>query len=316
VPCGVPQGSILGPILFVLFVNDFPSAVQHSKVVLYADDTVILFASSYLQEIQDCLTADLDAASTWFRQNKLHLNISKCKWTLFGTNRRLKNCEVPEVKIDSRTLEHVTTYKYLGLYLDCNLNWQVQVDHMCRKLRQRLGVLRRVREFLDQNTALLLFNALLQPVADYCNTVYGSCSKTLLTKIQRLLCKGGRLVLNVPLDTSSRVVLHDLKWLTLSERIFFHRCIMVYKALHGQSPNYITNKFRHMTHSYNTRNSLNLELLKCKTNIGQRTLTFAGACDWNSLPPHVKHSSSLTVFKSNLLKCILSRRSNQYFIPF
>ena len=316
VSCGVPQGSILGPILFVIFVNDFPSAIQYSKVVLYADDTVLMFASTSIQEIQDCLSSDLQFASGWFRQNKLHLNVSKCKWTLFGTEKRLKTCEVPDIKIDSNSLEHVSTYKYLGLYFDKNLNWQVQVESMCNKLKQRLGVLRRVRCYLDRNTTLLLFNALVQPVADYCDTVYGSCSKTLLNKIQRLLCKGGRIILNAPLDTPSRTVLHELKWLSLNERIFFHRCILVYKSLHGQCPSYVANKFQHLTHGYNTRNSQNLELLKCRTNLGQKTLTYTGAKEWNSLPQNVKTSSSLAIFKSNLLKCILSRRSSQYFIPF
>jgi hypothetical protein len=316
VSCGVPQGSILGPILFVLFMNDFPSVIRHSKVALYADDTVLLFASSSVHEIQNCLMDDLSAASTWFYNNKLHLNVSKCKWTLFGTEKRLKNCEIPEIKIDSDTLEHLPSYKYLGLHLDRNLNWQFHIEQLCKKLRQRLGVLRRVRQYLDKNTALLLYNALVQPMADYCDSVYGSCSKTLLTKIQRLLCKGGRIVLDVPADTPSRDVIHDLKWLTLSERIFFHRCLLVYKSLNDLCPTYLSCKFSHPMHRYNTRNFLNLELLKCNTNIGQKTFTYSGAKAWNNLPHDVKNSSSRNVFKNNLTKYILSQRSNQYFIAF
>ena len=86
---GVPQGSILGPVLFVLFVNDFPSVARHSKVVLYADDTVLLFSSTSCDEIQSCLNEDLTSASKWFQANKLLLNVSKCKWMLFGSQKRL-----------------------------------------------------------------------------------------------------------------------------------------------------------------------------------------------------------------------------------
>lgn len=113
IKCGVPQGSILGPTLFVLFVNDFPSVIRHSKVVLYADDTVLLYASDSINDIQQHLVSDLTAASTWFKQNKLHLNIAKCKWTLFGSERRRKSSELPGITIDNNVIEHVSSYNTL-----------------------------------------------------------------------------------------------------------------------------------------------------------------------------------------------------------
>jgi hypothetical protein len=191
-------------------VNDFTTVIQHSKVVLYADDTVLLFASASVAEIQEHLIADLEAASAWFYKNKLLLNVAKCKWTLFGSNSRLSQSDIPEISINNSPLEHVKTYKYLGLNLDCNLNWHEHIDRMCKKIKQRLGVLKRVRKYLDQDTTTLLFNAMILPIADYCDTVYGTCGKTLLSKVNRLLCKGGRIILNVPLDTPSRTTIFEM----------------------------------------------------------------------------------------------------------
>jgi hypothetical protein len=123
---------------------------------------------------------------------------------------------------------------------------------MCKKIKQRLGVLKQVRKYLDQDTTTLLFNAMILPIADYCDTVYGTCGKTLLSKVNRLLCKGGRIILNVPLDTPSRTVLQDLKWMTLTERIFLHRCIMMYKSINLELPDYINRHFKRIDHGYNT----------------------------------------------------------------
>ena len=316
VTCGVPQGSILGPLLLILFVKDFPSVVKHSKVVLYADDTVLLYSSSAIDDIQKCLISDLNLASKWFSNNKLHLNTTKCKWTLFGSEKRLKDCTIPQVKIDNAEIEHVESYKYLGLLLDANLNWNEHVNSLCKKLRQRLGVLRRVRGYLDQATALMLFNALVLPIADYCDTVYGNCSKTLQSKIDRLLCKGGRIVLNVPFDTPSRTVIDDLKWLTFTERLQFHRCMSVFKCINQQMPDYMKCKFEQFSHQYNTRDEKSLILPKCKTDMGQRTFSFTGARDWNSLSCAIKRLTSQNSFRTKLIDFILESRSQHYFIHF
>ena len=314
VNCGVPQGSILGPTLFVLFINDLSTVVQTAKIVLYADDTVLLYAAESVEEIQHHLKTDLTAASDWFKNNKLHLNIAKCKWTLFGTKNKLQKTPVCDITIDGSALEHVDSYKYLGLNLDKCLSWQDHIEKLCKKLRQRLGVLRRVRPYLDQESATTLFNALVLPLVDYCDTVYGVCSKSLQCKVERLLYKGGRIILDMPWDTPSRIVIEKLKWLTFPERLFFHRCILVYKSQMGTLPPYINCKFQRLNHGYNTRNSSNLKLIKCKTNMGQRTLAFLGARNWNSLPRSVKSSPSVDVFKNELVKHILNRRSHQYFI--
>ena len=129
-------------------------------------------------------------------------------------------------------------------------------------------------------------------------------------KLQRLHNKAGKTILQLPYDTSTTHVMHELKWLTIGERIYFHRAILMYKALNNLTPYYITNKFYHIRHTYSTRSAqLNkLVLPKCKLATGQRSFAFRGAKEWNELNSDLRSSPSLSVFRWNLLKFVLRNR--------
>ena len=302
-------GSILGPILFILYVNDIISSVNSSKILLYADDTVLLYSGKSVSDIINVLTEDLNSITNWFLQNKLHLNTKKCKWTLFGSKRRLNRVTLPHISIQNEEIEHVTSYKYLGVHLDQNLNFEEHVDKICSKVRQRLGVLRRVRGFVNQETALMLYNALVMPLIDYCDVTYSLCTKKCIKKVDKLMLKGGKIVLGVPFDTPGITVLEKLKWMSFQERSTFHKCMQMYKCLHKMTPEYLGLRFKKIDHGYNTRQSnLNLKVIKCGTSMGQRAFTYDGAVLWNSLPAEMKDCSSLNIFKNKLLIHILNSR--------
>ena len=304
ISCGVPQGSILGPILFTVYINDIVQSVTTSKISLYADDTVLLYSAKSINDITTSLTDELVHLAQWFRANKLHLNISKCKWTIFGSKRRLRRISPPEICIENDKIDHVSSYKYLGVELDRSLTWEVHVDTMCKKLRQRLGVLQRVRPYLDEKTALQLYNALVMPIIDYCDVSYSSCCAKSVNKIDRLMTRGGKIVLGAPFDTPTVTVIAKLNWLTFRQRTFYHKSILMYKCMKALCPSYLTTKFEQVDHGYSTRQSSNLKVVRCSTNMGQRSFLYDGTVSWNSLPNYAKLSSSLNVFKSNVLKHI------------
>ena len=145
VNCGVPQGSILGPLLFILYVNDLPKVCLKTKVILYADDTAILCKVKNTAQIQKTLNSEMSLCSDWFTQNKLHLNVYKTKSMLFGIFQRLSSTKDPddfEMKVCDDVVKRVQVFKYLGVYMDINLNWHTHVDFFLKKICSKIGILR------------------------------------------------------------------------------------------------------------------------------------------------------------------------------
>ena len=146
VTCGVPQGSVLGPILFALYVNDFPRVLQSSKALMYADDTVILFTGSSLETLQYTVSNELLAISMWFRDNQLLLNTDKTKYIIFRSRMKTVNCTSISVSLNNQAIECVATIKYLGIIFDSNLNWRDQLNTVCKKLSFSCYTLIRARQ--------------------------------------------------------------------------------------------------------------------------------------------------------------------------
>ena len=157
-----------------------------------------------------------------------------------------------------------------------------------------------------QDTALKLYNALVMPLIDYCDVTYSTCYAKSAKKVDKLMMKGGRIVLRVPYDTPSVTVLNRLKWLTFAERTQYHKSIQMYKCLNAMSPDYLSCVFERVGLGYGARQSNSLKVIRCSTNMGQHLFVHSGANLWNTLPNSVKSSSSLHVFKSNMLKYLLS----------
>ena len=106
--------------------------------------------------------------------------------------------------------------------MDSTLSWQTHLDNVAKKIRQRIGVLSRVRKYMDQQLAIQLYNALILPLFDYFDVVYGNCSLSQLSKLQRLQNRAGKIILQVPFDTPTSKVHSDLKWFYVTERLFYH----------------------------------------------------------------------------------------------
>ncbi len=130
----MPQGSILGLLLFILFINDLPKCITNCKIALYADDTVLLFSAKASEEIQVNIQEDLDRAIKWFKVNRLHLNVKKIKWSLLGTYQKISKAVDITINVGNAPLKQVSEYKYLGMWIDKNLNWNYHVDKMCSKV--------------------------------------------------------------------------------------------------------------------------------------------------------------------------------------
>ena len=159
--CGIPQGTILGPLLFLLYINDLPNCLEHSQARMYADDTNLTFASNNIDDINYHLNLDLANVNKWLIANRLTLNQSKTEFMLVGSRQRLATLRsVPCLEIDGVPIDKVSKAKSLGVYLDENLSWNIQINDLTKKIASSIGALKRVRSFVPSHNFAINFQFL------------------------------------------------------------------------------------------------------------------------------------------------------------
>ena len=177
---GVPQGSILGPLLFLIYINDLPSATKFF-IKLYADDTYLCYQDENLEVLQNEVNMELEKVFHWLAANKLTLNISKSKFMLI-TKKRV-NLSNFTVKINGTDLEECDNYKYLGVFFDKNLNWKKHIDHICEKVSKSCGILSKLRHCFELETLREVYHALVHSYVRYGIIAWGTAPKTSLKSL-------------------------------------------------------------------------------------------------------------------------------------
>ena len=305
VTCGVPQGSILGPLLFLMYINDLPNCLRVAAPRMFADDTSITLSAKTVADLKLAVTSELNNLTCWLRANKLSLNVAKTELMIIGSRQRLNaQCEEINISIDDRTIRRVDHTKSLGLTIDAQLSWSKHVDEISKKVSSAIGALKRVRPFIPTDIAVQIYNALILPHFDYCSPVWDGMSGCLSDKLQKLQNRAARVITRSPFDTSSNLLLAMLKWDKLSLRRKKQKALIMYKTLNELAPDYLQCLFtqRHVN-DYNLRNlEGKLSLPKPNTNYLKRSFCYSGACLWNNLPQDLKSVRSIGQFKRGIKK--------------
>ena len=211
---------------------------------------------------------------------------------LIGTQAKLgrKECDL-QLEIDGIPIDNVFQFKYLGIWMDPSLTWNIHIDNLVKKIK-RVGLLRRVRNVIPRHTSNLLYKTLILPQFDYCDVVWGNSSKTSLSKLDKLQSCAGRVILGLPRRSSTDLVLSTLGWTTLEDRRTFHLSTLVYKSLTFKLPPQLCNCFTSIVNARvrNTRSSShgNLVVPFSKTKSGLRKFVVRGAYAFNALPIALK----------------------------
>ena len=301
---GIPQGSTLGPLLFLLFTNDLPLCIQSSLCNLYADDTIIYATGTCPNDILPRLQTDVTNLVQWFTDNKLTVNINKSCVMNVGTKQKLRSLNdiTTPVVINDTSLQNVNEVKYLGITLDQNLTWESHINELCKKVAPKIELLRRLKYKLPIDQLKTVYQSIVQPHIDYAITVWGYAANVHVQKIQRLQNRAARILTsNYDCFTSVSSLLEQLGLQSILERRDYFNALIVYKGLNGLAPNYITTKFTRIIdcHGISTRSALDGNLTVPKPNVEcfKQSLCFTGAHTWNSLPIDVRESPSLYTFK-------------------
>jgi len=288
---GIPQGSILGPLLFIIYVNCLPNCVD-CKTVMYADDTTLMCKGKTKQDIQNKLESCLFNIAKWFKANELTLNVDKTKLMICGTKCQLEKFNDVNVFYNNNVIERVSEFKYLGVKFDCCMTWSNHVDYLCSSIAKRIGIIKRVKHFMPRHTLTMLSNALVIPLFDYGSTVWSNFSQESQLKLQVLHNNLARTILSADIRTHVDDMMAALEWIKLKDRWENHLLILVFKCLKNLSPAYLSSQFNfiHDYHNYATRNhsSNTLVVPKFKSNSGKRTFHVRSAYIWNNLPTTIR----------------------------
>lgn len=303
---GIPQGSILGPLLFIIFVNCLPNNLN-CKTVMYADDTSLMCKGKTAAELQTQLESCLHNVANWFHANKLTLNVDKTKFMVFGTSNMLEKFDDVNVMYNGNVMEKVQEFKYLGIKFDSKLSWSAHTEYLCTQVSKRIGVIRRIKYFLPHQTVVLLSNSLVMPHFDYGCIVWSNFNLELHKRLQVLHNQLARTILSADIRTSINDLMNSLNWVKLHDRWENHLLLLVFKCLKNISPSYLSHQlnFVHSSHTYSTRNSTTncLTVPKCNTNSGLRMFHVRAANTWNNVSPEIRtnfDNMSIRQFKTNL----------------
>ena len=299
---GVPQGSILGPLIFICYVNDLPKFCSNTVSFMYADDTALLARGRNIDTIKNNLQSDLNQILKWFAANRLCINTSKTKTMLFCSNRSSYKHDKLSITDGSERIEEVDTFKYLGLHLDKHLCFDKHIDKIVGKVNQRTGILWRMRNFINQPLAKYLYQTLIHPVFQYCDFLYDGCSITLKQKLQVSQNSALRAVRKCARDYSTKQLHEDLEIDTLSISRMKSTLKVVHRGVHNLGPTSLNNLFEIYTPGRALR-SENLCLLlppRSKLKQSENDIAIRGCHYWNDIILELRQEVKTETFKNAL----------------
>ena len=304
---GVPQGSALGPLLFLIFINDMPQNVRKCVTNLFADDVSLYVSGKTLSETCDNFQCSVNDAAQWYHDNRLTINIPKSSVMLLGSEARIRSLPSESrnlnIVLDNTTIEQVQHAPYLGVTIDANLKWDSHIQSLCKKLSGKLAVLSRSRNILNKNALSKLYLSCIQPCLDYAISVWGSCSQHNKNIITRLQHRAARIITGNFDFVSARGsdLISSLRWQTLEQREKYFLSTLMYRCINGQAPVRLTDELVMTadTHDRHTRTVSHNALYVPQPNVElyRHSFKYRGAVTWNSLPSDLKEAKDIDQFK-------------------
>ena len=291
IKAGVPQGSILGPLLFLIYINDI-TLVTESKMKLFADDTSIYVDFEDAEPATIQLNQDLKAIKEW--ANQWLVNFSAPKTKLLTCSYKKK--DYPDVIFNNSVLETVDSHKHLGLVLSSNLQWGNHIDMILSSVAPMSDILKRLKYDLDRLSIERTYFTFIRPKLEYACIIWDNCSNQDRDRIESFQLDIARVVTGARKGTSHASLYNETNWMPLSERRKIFRLKKLSKIEEGSCPSYMTELLPDKIESIrpSSRNASNFQNFKCRTETFKRSFYPNSTSDWNSLPLEARSTSHFT----------------------
>ena len=294
IKAGIPQGSIIGPLLFNIYINDIFFFVNESNLTNYADDNTPYSIESNVETLINNLVNDTSTLIKWFNDNYFKMNTDKCH--LLVTHHE----DDVSAVIDGQTIQSCKSVKLLGVCIDNNLNFSEHVSNICKKVSKKIHALSRVSHYMNKNKLRLIMKSFIESQFGYCPLVWMFHNRTLNNRINVLHERALRLVYKDPKLSFEELLTQD-KSFTIHHRNLQKLATEMFKVKNNHSPIFMKNIFSDSTNPYDLRNAPDFNTSNIRTVYnGTETLSFRGPIIWSLIPEEIKISKSLSEFKNKI----------------
>ena len=304
---GVPQGSVLGPLFFCLFINDLPLHVTNNLISfdLFADDATVHTPDKSISVVEERLQQALTEISDWCKINSMVLNPSKTKCMIIATRQKHQLAPLSlNLSIQNEPVNQVAEHRLLGVTIDNQLKWQAHINKVCKTVSRNVYLLSKLKQFVDSDARMLFYNAHIRSHIDYASTIWDGSSDVHMKRLNSLNRRAAKYILPDPnLNTEQK--LEQLEILPLSKQLLFNKGLVMYKIWNKSLPRYLCQHFIQSDPQYTT-SRLNFTVPRPRIDIFKTSLSFSGAHFWNSLPNPVKQARTLSLFKKSLFRYLVS----------
>ena len=296
ITCGVPQGSILGPLFFITYINDMQNYLQTTNLGLYADDTVLFSHANDNALLQKGLQTTLNKFQKWCQMNALTINVKKTKFMIFGTRSKIKKAKKLKLQVNGQPLQQVPSYKYLGVTLDSVLSYSHHISMVINTVSHKAYILSKIRPFITTYSSIRIYKSMILPYFDYADIIIDKANQTDLDKLQRMQNRCLKICLSYDKRVDTDLIHSVAKTPKLESRRKAHLLNCMYLNL--GKPHLIDNK------PVNTRarDAPLFNVLFPNIEAFKRSVLYNGAMAWNALPPNTRNVDQYLSFKSQQLK--------------
>ena len=305
IQAGVPQGSILGPLFFLIYVNDISDGLQ-SEVKLFADDTS-LFSTIYdSDECARLLNSDLLLIQKWANQWKMSFNPDPSKQAqevIFS--HKVNKPAHPELTFNENTINSISHQKHLGIALDQKLNFQEHIDLVLSKISRPLGLLRNLNSVLSRSALMTIYKSFIRPHLDYGDVIFDQAfNDSFHSNMESIQYKACLAITGAIQGSSKEKLYNELGLESLQSRRWMRKLCLFYKIFRNQTPTYLTDLVPTSNRSYSLRNSQNVPLMRVNHQFFKNSFFPSIIMEWNNLDLEIRNSDNLQHFRKKILKFI------------